>query len=395
MDPHGDQSKQNKRKEPTAEKFTIAFQVFRHQDQPYANHSLKLAKPYRPDWDKDVVPKRDYPDVFREKANPANRHGVYIMHNLNHKNILCMKAAGQTRLERGDEFSLFVEEYAGPLNVITFWPAVAEAFKHIPSSTFQNIIREIIEGVDFLWRNGTYHGNLSWLTTLYQRPYTVKLHGFRSKDLPLDKSQWGDVDGIIVMLEDVCNMAFQYNQDPKEEHNFFYGEVNALIDLLRTLDRNSLPVMRDVLEHLFFWTGGKRARFVMTDVSELLHDGEFIKEVNKSDIGSLDSALPGFLDQKYEALLEHCNEYRATLPQPIPNFNRSKPIGVVQLAYAAYTHRNQIMKTVQASVDHIMRAKFPKLFLELNRIVKSVRNSRAQRILQGGVGTSGVMDTGE
>lgn len=104
--------------------------------------------------------------------------------------------------------------------------------------------------------------------------------------------------------------------------------------------------MSDILEDVFFWTSGKRARFIMTDLYEVLYDDEFIREVNKSDICSLpwNAADPslGSLNDTFEALLNHCNDYRDNLDPPVPNFKVDEQIGLVQLVYAAYTHRDQI-----------------------------------------------------
>lgn len=103
---------------------------------------------------------------------------------------------------------------------------------------------------------------------------------------------------------------------------------------------------RDILEDVFFRTSGRRARFIMTDIYEVLYDAEFIREVNNSDFCSLpwnagDSSI-SYIDSKFQALLDHCNDYRSKLTKPVPNFNVKSQIGCVQLVYAAYTHQDQL-----------------------------------------------------
>lgn len=55
--------------------------------------------------------------------------------------------------------------------------------------------------------------------------------------LPTEQAQWRDLDGIITMLEDVSNEAFQRDQDPQTKRRKFRGEINALVDMLKALDR--------------------------------------------------------------------------------------------------------------------------------------------------------------
>lgn len=104
--------------------------------------------------------------------------------------------------------------------------------------------------------------------------------------------------------------------------------------------------MRDILEDVFFWTSGRRTRFIMTDVYEVLYDGEFITEVNNSDLCSLPwdakDSSSSYINSKFQVLLDHCNDYRSKLTKPVPNFNVKSQIGCVQLVYAAYTHQHQL-----------------------------------------------------
>lgn len=49
--------------------------------------------------------------------------------------------------------------------------------------TLLNICREIINGIGYLRRDGFYHGNLSWETTLYKHSHIVKLCNSKIKSL--------------------------------------------------------------------------------------------------------------------------------------------------------------------------------------------------------------------
>lgn len=67
--------------------------------------------------------------------------------------------------------------------------------------------------------------------------YLVSLWTCFLSELPTDQAQWGDLDGIVKMLEEVSNFALQEDQGPQMKRRKFCGEINALADMLRALDR--------------------------------------------------------------------------------------------------------------------------------------------------------------
>ncbi|KAJ1293081.1 hypothetical protein BS78_01G040900 [Paspalum vaginatum] len=142
MDSVGSQSNENKRKlSMDAKEIDIPFRVFWYREDPYREYSLKLAKPNKSDWDKTLALKKDYPNVCRERVCAVNQHALQIMHNLNHKNIISMRAVGRSKLqEGGDELSVFLEECEGTLESKIMKVAV-DSFLHTPSATFQEIMR--------------------------------------------------------------------------------------------------------------------------------------------------------------------------------------------------------------------------------------------------------------
>jgi hypothetical protein len=75
---------------------------------------------------------------------------------------------------------------------------------------------------------------------------------------------------------------------------------------------------------MILWTSVRRERFIMTVVTEFLHDHDFVKEEEKSDICSLllwySEGTTDPVDKKFVALLKHCNNYHDGLSKLVLNF---------------------------------------------------------------------------
>ncbi|KAM0863356.1 hypothetical protein ACQ4PT_044655 [Festuca glaucescens] len=256
--------------------------------------------------------------------------------------------------------------------------------KFITELIWPFLFRETFDGVDFLWRNRTHHGNLSWRALLYERAtQIVTLCDFQFKETASPEiAQWEDWDAIIAMLRAVAEEAAVFNGTLDE---ICFDELSEFILRLTGLPRENILSMREtVLQDVFFWTPSERTHFFMIKVQEFLKNTKFISEVEKSDICSSqwDSPEPrlGALNKSFDAVLEHCNDYRAQLNHldrggntKVPKFSGTKKMDCVSLAYAAYTHQNQIH--VNHSIDAIFRVKFVRLFVGLNQIIKSLETT--------------------
>lgn len=135
-----------------------------------------------------------------------------------------------------------------------------------------------------------------------------------------------------------------------------------------------LSVRKTLFEEVFFWSPTDRTKFVMIRVAKFLKNYKFINAVTESEIcGSqwdLHEPRLGDLNLSFDAVLKHCNDYRDGLNNNVPDFNGSVKMDCVSLVYAAYTHRNQI--SVADGLDLIIRVKFPRLFVILYRIIRSL-----------------------
>ncbi|RLN41853.1 hypothetical protein C2845_PM01G22520 [Panicum miliaceum] len=204
--------------------FTVKFKVFEHSDRSKGYSVLKLAKPYVEPGGSGI---QDYPEVSIIRQSATNKHAVEIMCGMRHQNIISMKAVGP---KSQDDFLIFIEKIDGSMGSILPY-VVSEMNARIPSDKFRRIMIEVIEGVEFLRKKQTYHGNLNWTTTFYKGRFTVKLCGFRYHDsMDMEDAQWQDWMSIRQMLQDVSDIAVQINQDPEREVKLACDDVDALMN---------------------------------------------------------------------------------------------------------------------------------------------------------------------
>lgn len=329
---------------------------------------LKLVKPN----DECAVAVK-YPDICIKKEHRSNFDAMRKMYTLNHHNILSMKALGPKVTP--DTYLVFIEQCRANLNKL-IWREYFDNNGHVPSERLQTFVRGIIEGVDFLRENNLYHGNLSWKTTMHEAPFVAKLCNFKTKDgMTIEEAQWEDWNCIRIMLQELS--------DHGAGLSIFCGEINALIDLISSSNRSMLPRMKEVvLAEVFFWTEKERANFIITTVSELIHNDGFKNEINKSSIVELpwnsyekNRWEGGPLHTLFTEILEHCNKYRRF------KFDYETQSDCLELVCAAYTHEGE-MKSAKGFVDLVFKTKYPKIYVELKRIVKVARSATSSQPYQ-------------
>lgn len=232
-------------------------QVF--QSRKKGTYCLKAVKPTSSE-----VAVEDCPTVCLKEERATDEHAFNIMLNLNHRNILCLKLlAKDKRSEDPLSVVAFVEQYSGTLLSVCGPDKCVDDLGHVPSDGFRRYIRDIVISLDFLIKNGYYHGDLSWHTTLYDSGTdAVKLAGFKSKEsMEKDEAKWNDWQCFLKMLEEVSVSITEWcrNFPELESKHIYCGVLDSLIDMMKKLDCTSLSVMKDIiLESPFFWDLVKR-----------------------------------------------------------------------------------------------------------------------------------------
>uniref|UniRef100_A0A0E0FZ00 RRM domain-containing protein n=1 Tax=Oryza nivara TaxID=4536 RepID=A0A0E0FZ00_ORYNI len=255
----------------------IPFKVLQERVPGKKKYSLRVIKPSSSK--KICRSVNSYPLVCLKREMADNDHVHRIMLTLNHRNILSMKALSRDKVESNGPSSLaaFVEPYTGLLSSLCFkhdcW---GDRINHIPSPLLQSLLRQVIEGLDFLRKNKLYHGNLNWDSILYLQPSTVKLANFR-----------------------------------KQEHHF------------PKIFRTALPAIKEiVLGHPLFWDLMTRVNFFAKDISLRLNDDTFMSRVRASKIRKL--PWNEGTTQDFKGLLFEMETYRKDEGIPAYDFRSLK-----------------------------------------------------------------------
>ncbi|KAL6853326.1 hypothetical protein ACP4OV_019355 [Aristida adscensionis] len=373
MDPHQPKAEITKTKE-----FENNFKVIMVQGK--RKYNLEVIKPDFPKKarsDLAAASNITYPTVCLKTERAENLHAFFIMHNLHHKNILSLKVLAKSKTQSGNPSSVaaFVEPYSGSMvNLFGNLKILVDTIKHFPSSKFRTQVRDIITGLDFLWKNDLYHGNLNWSNVLLQDE-TVKLAGFEMKDMAIGLAQSEDLQSLIRMLEEVSNEAAKANQGLDENVKYCCDTLDSLIAMLRTFDQASLPTLKErVLEqHPFFWNSVKRNNLFAGTVSLKLNDENFIQRVQNSTICGV---IPWDKNRKgsfaaFQKLVVMMNDYRERQKgkrvgsQKGEKYKGDSVEDFVKLICGAYTHWREI----GLAIDDIIRACYPRIFIDMKLLV--------------------------
>uniref|UniRef100_A0A0A9DTD4 Uncharacterized protein n=1 Tax=Arundo donax TaxID=35708 RepID=A0A0A9DTD4_ARUDO len=379
MDPAQPKGKRG-RKEP--KDFKSHFEVITELVNPKKRkYVLKLVK-----GDRVEGMERTYTTVCSKKERVDNKHAFYIMHNLYHKNILSMKALSRDKTESTDPLAAvaFVEPYSGLLWSVYEPKACVDYVNHIPSQRFQSAVREVFTGLDFIWQNGLYHGNLNWKSTLYHES-TVKLAGFEEQAMSIEEAQWIDFLCFIRMLEDVSKRAISFNASIPEDDKHVHTNLDSLIATLRTVERTSLTKIKEtILEEPFFWDFGKRTKFFANTVSLKLNDDNFMQKVRTSNLRA--KPWDKNCTPQFRQLVQKMNDHRQKQKneeqkaknsggqndaQESGAYNGASLEHYVRCVCGAYTHWRQI----KLNVDDIVRGNHPTIFIDMKRLIETSEGS--------------------
>ncbi|BAD88277.1 splicing factor family protein-like [Oryza sativa Japonica Group] len=350
----------------------IPFKVLQERVPGKKKYSLRVIKPSSSK--KICRSVNSYPLVCLKREMADNDHVHCIMLTLNHRNILSMKALSRDKVESNGPSSLaaFVEPYTGLLSSLCFkhdcW---GDRINHIPSPLLQSLLRQVIEGLDFLRKNKLYHGNLNWDSILYLQPSTVKLANFRKQEtMSLEEAQWADWLCLIKMLEEILERAAEISSKLAQCDRYFCGHVESLTALLKTLDKTALPAIKEiVLGHPLFWDLMTRVNFFAKDISLRLNDDTFMSRVRASKIRKL--PWNEGTTQDFKGLLFEMETYRKDEGIPAYDFRSLKDY--VRCVCGAYAHWNKI----KLNVDDIVRQNHPTICSDIWHLLGSSDMSHA------------------
>lgn len=305
----------------------------------------------------------NFPLVSFKREDSYNHHRFKIMYYLNHKNLLHMLAADRCKTQAGS-FDTFVEPTQGTLISICDISACADDLGHIPSRRFQSIVRQMFNAIEFLREHSLYHGDLSWINSLFAHPYTVKLAGFMRLAMTIEQAQFYDRKCLANMLRHQLNIAIQNVQLGSQ---IFYAHLKGLIRVLEREDLTLRDNTVNIIDNTFFWAEERRTSFYTTVVSLRVKDERFQFMIYHRDVCAMPWSKGSNID--YWTLLDTMNNYRKNHDMKLYDFKC--PIDFLRCVCGAYTHKHEL----KFNIDKLIREVHPALSIVMKRLVETFDSS--------------------
>ncbi|KAK3140634.1 hypothetical protein QOZ80_5AG0403590 [Eleusine coracana subsp. coracana] len=164
-----------------------------------------------------LLPSSEDPTVvFELVLDPDDWHSFKMMKEIVHPSILHLRAV----LENGTDYWGLVEPHTGILyDYLKTGLGMPSSMKTVevvlPTDMLRTIVKQILDGLEYLMYRGRYHGNFSLKSTYYhRRPNGIicaKLTGFKEKDQKNSLCQTQDVLALGQALDVVSSIAVDYN----------------------------------------------------------------------------------------------------------------------------------------------------------------------------------------
>lgn len=297
------------------------------------------------------------PEVVMDLLEPDNTHCLELMMTCVHKNILHAKI-----VTAEDNCNVvWTEPFTGSLiNLLEDnMSDLGDSMGMVPSPLLQIIVSQWFDGIGHLRHCGKYHGDFRLHNTYYHVASgmpVVKFTNFKVQGGELIDCQLEDVRAIARGLDEICNLAEQWNTSGQHP-TWDFCLVIDLAKMLREVSKENLvSVMKNIRKHMFFWDKTDRKRFYVCDLPPALKSQAFIDDVEASD---LICNLPWDADP-YSGLLQEMNQYRAGFNKPA--YDGTKKTQFCAFCSGLYTHESELtgVKVGGLVVDNVLQCRDPK-----------------------------------
>lgn len=344
------------RKNPRLKDIPFKLHIIRTLDQKVGLGCFHLEMPSNLEISK---PRREgYPLLFLDIKDDDQLESFKMMKTLSHANILAVYLVDEVK---GEHCRVYVERYLGVLSDLleTTGFVVNQNTGIVPSVAFQDIVSDIIVGLNYLRENDQYHGNLAWDTTLYVNDGSkniVKLANLEKKRSKTPEEG---------QVEDCVSLGYALIEISERVKQLFHVSTCSLIDdlarLLISVTSGTLDaVMRDIKNNIFFWDERRRKTFAAVELPAAWYRAAF-----KTSFANSESVpnMP-WTDAKYEGYLDAMEAYRAE--NNIAKYLKNEWIHFLRCISGMYTHQKEFKnKNIIISVDSAVHRAHPRLFRDL------------------------------
>lgn len=294
----------------------------------------------------------NHPIVILDLKHPRHDiHCITLMRDCLHKNILHARLVMQK-----DPYLLVWTEYV--TGVLSTYFTSEDPFKPdnggievacmIPSSKLQDIATQMLAGLNALWLQDKYHGNLTLENTFYHETdkgdIVVKLSGFERKGEAYSvlHYQAKDLESVGTVLERISQIAKELN---KQGFKLDCYQIDYLVKRLKVVAMGDMKwAMADIKKEPFFWTAADRKYFFVSIVP-LAMQHKFIRE--KVDGEEKLCTLPWDKDD-YDGFLTLMVNYRILKKKP--PYKYTSRVSYVYFISGIYVHEVEL-KHPSAVVD--------------------------------------------
>jgi len=275
--------------------------------------------------------------------------------------------------------ALFLDHHNGPLGVHLDSFQLYDNYRVLPSQSFRDIIRQIICGLEELWKNGFYHGDLTMNNILVSKraQVLIKLYNFRTRDIPKEDAQLEDCVAVGSLLQHISNELKSLNP------HLIYSLIDELASTLTGLTNiASLQTVEEMMcKQLFFWEPRRRMIFWIHDVPKALENAgcDRIIRAHNWKLPWDSRTHPGLLKAMNDYRFEEERRKSGNSAQVTPEntkYNANDSLHYVKCISGAYTHEDQLQGKIlnnfgyKLSVDAAVCSKDPELFIVVFKILK-------------------------